>query len=52
MNTVTIMNEVIRIQRKEEKEHFIFEDADFSTAKIKKLISQGEQDAENALAEK
>ena len=47
-----IMNEVIRIQRKEEKEHFIFEDADFSTAKIKKLISQGEQDAENALAEK
>ena len=48
----TIMNEVIRIQRKEEKEHFIFEDADFSTAKIKKLISQGEQDAENALAEK
>lgn len=48
----TIMNEVIRIQRKEEEEHFIFEDADFSTAKIKKLISQGEQDTENALAEK
>lgn len=48
-----IMNEVIRIQRKEEEEeHFIFEDADFSTAKIKKLISQGEQDTENALAEK
>jgi NTE family protein len=47
-----IMNEVIRIQRKEEEEeHFIFEDADFSTAKIKKLISQGEQDTENALAE-
>lgn len=48
-----IMNEVIRIQRKEEEEEdFIFEDADFSTAKIKKLISQGEQDTENALAEK
>jgi NTE family protein len=48
-----IVNEVIRIQRKEEEEeHFIFEDADFSTAKIKKLISQGEQDTENALAEK
>jgi NTE family protein len=47
-----IMNEVIRIQRKEEEEeHFIFEDADFSAAKIKKLISQGEQDTENALAE-
>ena len=45
------MNEIIGIQRKEE-EHFIFEDADFSTAKIKKLISQGEQDTENALAEK
>jgi Patatin-like phospholipase/Patatin phospholipase len=46
-----IMNEVIHIQRKEE-EYFIFEDADFSTAKIKKLVSQGEQDTENALAEK
>jgi hypothetical protein len=39
-----IMNEVIRIQRKEEEV--------FSSAKIKKLISQGEQDTENALAEK
>lgn len=43
----------MRIQRKKETEHFISEDADFSTVKIKKLINQGEQDDdENALAQK
>ena len=47
----TILNKVTRIQRKE-TEHFIFEDADFSVATIKKLIRQGEQDAENAIGEK
>ncbi|MBV9178231.1 MAG: patatin-like phospholipase family protein [Nitrososphaeraceae archaeon] len=47
----TILNKVTRIQRKE-TEHFIFEDADFSVATIKKLIRQGEQDAENAIREK
>ncbi|HJS81298.1 MAG TPA: DUF3734 domain-containing protein, partial [Nitrososphaera sp.] len=43
--------EITRIERKEDL-HFIFEDADFSLATIKKLISQGEEDAENALAKK
>jgi hypothetical protein len=30
--------------------HYILEDCDFSLATIKKLIKQGEQDAEAALA--
>jgi NTE family protein len=29
--------------------HFIFEDADFSIATIKRLIQEGEKDAEEAL---
>jgi NTE family protein len=33
-----------------EKTHFLFEDADFSVATIKKLIRQGEEDTERALA--
>jgi NTE family protein len=32
-----------------EKAHFLFEDADFSVATIKKLIKQGEEDTERAL---
>ena len=45
----TIIQEMIRIERTEDV-HFIFEDADFSIITIKKLIHQGERDAENALA--
>jgi NTE family protein len=47
----SVIQEIIRIERKEDL-HFIFEDADFSLATIKKLINQGEEDAENALAKK
>lgn len=43
-----IIEKVIKIERKEDV-HYIFEDADFSIATIKKLIRQGEQDAEKAI---
>jgi NTE family protein len=43
-----IIEHVVKIERKEDT-HYIFEDADFSIATIKKLIRQGEQEAENAL---
>lgn len=46
-----IIKEIIKIEREEEI-HFIFEDADFSTKTIKKLIKQGEDDAEKALQNK
>jgi NTE family protein len=45
----TIIEEITKIERSEDI-HFIFEDADFSTATIKNLIKQGEEDAENVLA--
>lgn len=44
----TIIEEIIRIERPE-KTHFLFEDADFSITTIKKLITQGEKDAERIL---
>jgi NTE family protein len=43
-----IIKNVIRIERTEDVP-FLFEDADFSISTIKKLIKQGEDDAENAL---
>ena len=46
-----IIDEITKIERSE-KEHFLFEDADFSLATIKSLIKQGEHDAEKALVEK
>jgi NTE family protein len=46
-----IIKEIMRIERPE-KTHFLFEDADFSIATIKKLIRQGEEDTEKALATK
>lgn len=46
-----IIDEIVKIERSEAL-HFLFEDADFSQATIKKLISQGEEDAEKALAKK
>lgn len=43
-----IIKNITRIERTED-EPFLFEDADFSISTIKKLIKQGENDAENAL---
>jgi NTE family protein len=43
-----IIKEIVRIERPE-KTHFLFEDADFSVATIKKLIRQGEEDTQRAL---
>ena len=46
-----IIKDIVRIERPE-KMHFLFEDADFSVATIKKLIGQGEEDTDKALATK
>jgi NTE family protein len=43
-----IIKEIVRIERPE-KMHFLFEDADFSVATIRKLIKQGEEDTQRAL---
>lgn len=50
-NRGAIINEITKIERSEDV-HYIFEDADFSLATIMKLIRQGEEDAEMALAKK
>ena len=44
-----IIKRITRIERTEDV-HFFFEDADFSIDTIKKLVRQGEKDAENTLA--
>jgi NTE family protein len=44
----TIIEKVVKIERKEDVP-FIFEDADFSISTIKKLIREGQRDAEQAL---
>jgi NTE family protein len=46
-----IIEEITRIER-EEEQHYIFEDADFSVATIQKLIKQGEYDTERILERK
>ncbi|MGC2684025.1 MAG: hypothetical protein WA323_19370 [Candidatus Nitrosopolaris sp.] len=46
-----VIEEVTRVGRKE-KMHYLFEDADFSAYRIKKLIREGEEDAMKALHEK
>lgn len=46
-----IIKDIVRIERPE-KTHFLFEDADFLVATIKKLIRQGEEDTDKALATK
>jgi NTE family protein len=46
-----IVKELTRISRGE-KMHFLLEDADFSQYRIKKLIEEGEEDAERALNKK
>ncbi|MGI0061585.1 MAG: patatin-like phospholipase family protein [Nitrosotalea sp.] len=43
-----IIKKIIRIERKEEI-HYLFEDSDFSSDTIKKLIESGEKDAEEVL---
>jgi NTE family protein len=44
------ITDVTRIGKKEDKLHYLFEDADFSTYRIKKLIDEGEKDAERAIS--
>jgi NTE family protein len=46
-----IIDDIIKIERSEDV-HFLFEDADFSLATIKKLIEQGEKDCELTLKKK
>ena len=46
-----VIKEVVRIGRRE-KMHYLFEDADFSLYRIKKLIAEGERNAENVIAKK
>ena len=43
-----VIEEVTRISRTE-KMHFLFEDSDFSAYRIKKLIREGEEDAQHVL---
>ncbi|MFZ0329547.1 MAG: hypothetical protein WAL66_19820 [Nitrososphaeraceae archaeon] len=43
-----IIKEFVRMERPE-KTHFLFEDADFSVTTIRKLIRQGEEDAQKSL---
>lgn len=45
-----IIDQIVKIERKEDV-HFMFEDADFSASTIKKLIKQGEEDAEQVLSD-
>ena len=48
---VQAITDVIRIGKKEgNRLHYLFEDADFSTYRIKKLIAEGERDAERAIS--
>ena len=48
-----VIDEIISIKRKERSGgHYLLEDADFSVASIKELIRQGEEDAEDAIANK
>lgn len=43
-----VIQDIIRIERQEES-HYIFEDADFSLATIKRLIQQGSDDAQKQI---
>ncbi|HEY7078144.1 MAG TPA: patatin-like phospholipase family protein [Nitrososphaeraceae archaeon] len=44
------LTDVVRIGRREESLHYLLEDTDFSTYRIKKLIAEGENDADHILA--
>ncbi|HEY7569846.1 MAG TPA: patatin-like phospholipase family protein [Nitrososphaeraceae archaeon] len=43
------ITDLVRIGRREGSLHYLFEDADFSLYRIKKLIAEGEKDAEHVL---
>jgi NTE family protein len=43
-----LIKSLVRVQRKE-KAHYLYEDADFSKSRIRQLIKEGEEDAEQAL---
>jgi NTE family protein len=44
------ITDLVRIGRREGSLHYLFEDADFSTYRIKKLIAEGEKDVDHILA--
>ena len=44
------ITDLVRIGRRERSLHYLFEDADFSTYRIKKLIAEGEKDVDHILA--
>ena len=44
------ITDLVRIGRREGSLHYLFEDADFSTYRIKKLIAEGEKDVDHVLA--
>ena len=46
------ITDVVRIGRKEDGLRYIFEDADFSRYRIKKLIAEGEKDTDHVISEK
>ncbi|HVX02707.1 MAG TPA: DUF3734 domain-containing protein, partial [Nitrososphaera sp.] len=46
-----IITDITKVERSESL-HFLYEDADFSIATIKKLMKQGEADAEKTLEKK
>ena len=48
----SIIEEITKIEREEENARFIFDNADFSTQTIQKLIKQCKTDAEEALQNK
>ncbi len=44
------LTDVIRIGRKEEKMHYLLEDADFSKHRIKELIAEGQKNADEVIS--
>jgi hypothetical protein len=44
------ITELVRIGRREGSLHYLLEDTDFSTYRIKKLIAEGEKDVEHILS--
>jgi len=46
------ITDLVRIGRREGTLHYLLEDADFSTYRIKKLIAEGEKDVDHILSRK
>ncbi len=44
-----VIEQVTRIGRKEKELHYLYEDGDFSAYRVKKLMREGEEDAENVI---